>query len=130
MYITPYYRNSVSPIFNEIDRIFQNAFEGSAQSVAAALNIFEQDDRYLATIEAPGFSKDAFDIEVEQAVVRVNASAKIGEGEQAYDRELSRAFRLPESVNSANISARYENGVLSLELPKQPTAQPKKIEIQ
>ena len=130
MYITPYYRNSVSPIFNEIDRIFQNAFEGGAQAAAAALNIFEQDDRYFATIEAPGFSKDAFDIEVEQSLVRVSAQAQSGGGDSAFERSVSRSFRLPESVDGSSISASYENGILSLALPKQPAAQPKKIAVQ
>ena len=128
MYITPYYRNSARPLFNEIDRIFQNAFD-YGQNAVAALNIFEKDDAYLATIEAPGFAKDAFDIEVKQSVVRVSAKSASSEDDAALERTLSRSFRVPEAVDSARITARYENGILSLQLPKQPMAQAKKIEI-
>ena len=56
MYITPYYRNSFNPFFQQIDRLFENVFESELQPAYAGLNVYEKDDRYHVSLEAPGLA--------------------------------------------------------------------------
>ncbi|MGB0371171.1 MAG: Hsp20/alpha crystallin family protein [Opitutales bacterium] len=129
MYITPYYRNSFSPFIKQLDRIFENAFEFDAQPAYATANVYELDDRYVVSMDAPGFAKDAFDIEIERGQVRVQAESRSEDNDPGAARSVSRAFRLPETVDASAVSAKYEDGVLSLDLPKQAKATAQKIAI-
>lgn len=125
MYITPYYRNGFGSLFNQIDRIFENAFDQDLQPQRAPLRIYEREDGYVASIDAPGFSKEVFEIDVERSAIRVRAQAE----SEGFERKLERTFRVPESVDNAGIVAKYENGVLTLELPKKPAALAQKITV-
>lgn len=131
MYLTPSYRNNVAPLFDQLDRLFENAFASHANSYGhgGALNLYAIEDRYVATIEAPGFTKEAFDIEVESSVVKVQAELKASEDGTQAERALSRAFKVSDEVDTSRISASYENGILKIDLPKQPAAVAKKITI-
>ena len=130
MYITPYYRNNISNVFSQIDRLFEDAFSDNAQPAYAPVNLYEQDDRYIASMDAPGFSKDAFEIEFDHSVVKVKAEAKSeGDNTSSARRSISRAFRVPQAVDGAVISARYENGILALDLPKKAASVSQKIEV-
>ena len=130
MYITPYYRNNFSNVFRQIDRLFEDALDFNAQPANATVNLYEQDDRYIASMDAPGFSKDAFEIEFDQSVVRVKAEVKSESDNGSSDRRsISRVFRVPQSVDGSAITARYENGILALDLPKKAASVSQKIEV-
>lgn len=104
-----------------------------------AVNIKETDDNFMVEVAAPGKSREAFQIELDNEILTISSEEKT-ENENKEDngrytrREFSysnfkRAFSLPESVNSEEISATYENGVLKINLPKREEAkvQPKRM---
>ncbi len=98
----------------------------SAHLTLPALNITDEKDHYNISVAAPGFEKSDFDIEVDKNVLTISASS---EEEQQEDKKkyrhkeysyssFSRSFTLPFDINADSIIARYDKGILSLELPK------------
>jgi HSP20 family protein len=91
-----------------------------------AAEVFDDDDRVVVRIEAPGMDKDDLDVEVrddylvvrgEKRVSREGTHGRYHVSECAYGR-FERAIPLPEEVESGKASARYKRGVLRVELPK------------
>jgi HSP20 family protein len=104
---------------------------------APAVDIFEKGDDLVIRAEIPGVDKDDVDITVRNNSLTLRGERKreqeINE-DNSYRLERSygnfvRSFTLPRTVDSTRISARYDNGVLDIVLPKAEEAKPKKIEI-
>lgn len=105
------------------------------------VNISENDESFKVDLAAPGFNKDDFKLELDNNKLSVSAehkSDKEGKTENFSHKEFiqssfTRTFHLPENkVAEGDIKANYENGVLSLSLPKKEEAKrqaPRKIEI-
>ncbi len=104
-----------------------------------AVNIQETEDMFMVEVAAPGKSKKDFNIELDNDVLTISSEDKnekessdkkgrITRREFSY-RNFKRAFTLPETVNSEEISASYKNGVLMINLPKKEEAkvQPKRM---
>ncbi|WP_300318455.1 Hsp20/alpha crystallin family protein [Accumulibacter sp.] len=88
--------------------------------------VFDDDDKIVVQLEAPGLEKSDFDLEVlddhlvvrgEKQVERERTEGRYHVTECAYGR-FERAIPLPEEVDSAKARANYKNGVLRIELPK------------
>ena len=88
-------------------------------------------------LELPGVSKENIKVEVENAVLNITASKKAEKKEDAKDvyfneityGEYKRSFKLSDEVEQGNVGAKFENGVLRLELKKKEKAQPKLIDV-
>ncbi|MFN3753620.1 Hsp20/alpha crystallin family protein [Flavobacterium sp.] len=121
-----------------IDEFLKPDWFGGFQNLQTnipAVNIKETDTNYSLELAAPGKVKDDFTIEIDHNVLTISSEVKT-ENEQKDDngrytrREFSyaafrRAFTLPETVNTEDINANYENGVLFVTLPKKQEALPK-----
>ncbi|HTB32078.1 MAG TPA: Hsp20/alpha crystallin family protein [Bacteroidia bacterium] len=115
---------SWSPL-SVMDDFFSSQMSGRA-SFVPAVNISEKETNFLVEVSAPGFKKEDFKILSENGVLTISSEhteEKKEENAKFTRREFrkgsfSRSFTLPENVNTENISAAYENGVLSVELPK------------
>lgn len=98
-----------------------------------AVNIEENDQGFELSLIAPGFKKENFKIEMDQDVLSISAEWKDERKEKEgnfYRREFSqrsfeRRFQLPEGkIAEDEIKARYEDGILKIELPKRPEHKP------
>ncbi|HLF65401.1 MAG TPA: Hsp20/alpha crystallin family protein [Saprospiraceae bacterium] len=91
-----------------------------------AVNVVESEEEYTLEVAAPGMQKKDFSVHVEQGMLIVEAQARSSTGEKAgnYTRKefshtsFRRSFWLPENVMAESITAKYENGLLLLGLPK------------
>jgi len=103
-------------------------------------NIIEMDGEYKLEMAAPGLEKKDFKIEVDNGLLTISSEKKEEKKEEKknYRRQefsyqsFSRSFRLPENSVSDKIDAHYENGLLTLTLPKKektPTKAKKEIKI-
>ncbi|CAL5991568.1 Heat_shock protein [Hexamita inflata] len=90
-------------------------------------DVMETADAFVIKVDLPGFDKDQFDIEVgPDHVVRLSgkqSEEKETEGAKYHMRErsqveFSRSFRLPQNIKQQEVSAGYENGVLTVTVPK------------
>jgi len=104
---------------------------------APAVDIHEEDSRYLLTADIPGVNRSDVEITLDEGVLTVKGERKseTGLSEEGYRRRervvgtFVRQFNLPDTVDTANISAKAENGVLKIAIPKQEKLQPKKIAV-
>lgn len=129
-------QNSAFPsLFNEF---FNDNFFGWDRDLSKtnvpAVNIAETNDEYKLEIAAPGLSKDDIKINIEDhRLVISSEKTEEKEDKQAnyYRREFNysgfkRSFALPEhEVDEDKIDAKYENGVLSVVIPKREEAKPR-----
>lgn len=90
------------------------------------VNIIDTPTTYQLEIAAPGFEKTDFKVNLESNVLTISTEKKeekTSEADKVIRKEFSykafkRSFTLDEKIDSENISAKYENGILKLELPK------------
>ena len=125
--------------FNQIFDGFHPAAPGAAtgSSIAARFDVVERDDRFEARVEIPGVNKDDIDVQIDGATVRVKAEAKAdaaSEGSKVLHsnrvtRSWLRNFTLPAEVDEGRAEAAYQDGVLTLTLPKKEVVQPKRVAI-
>ncbi len=102
-----------------------------------SVNIVEKEGSYGFEVELPGFRESEIDVKLEKDVLSIKAEKEVREEEKSKDRNIVRersekyyrSFVLPENSDGEKISARFENGVLSLEVAKKEKEEPKKIEI-
>lgn len=118
-----------------------NANPLSTQGVVPAANIIDKEDRFTIEIAAPGMNKSDFAIDLEAELLTITAESKSADGEtelRFIRREFgchsfARSFTLPkDAVDADSISAKYENGILQVDIPKKEEAknkEPRKIEV-
>ena len=111
---------------NFFDRDFVSGFERNC-GCAPATNILEKPDQYEVQLAVPGLKKEDFHMEVENNMLTVSYQKKEDENsvneENFLRREyavenFTRSFTIPKQVNAENISARYENGMLYIAIPR------------
>ncbi len=116
------------------DSLFNEFFNNSySPALSPSANIKETDTAYAIELAIPGFTKDNFKIEVRDRVLEVSSVSDTAheEKKENYIRKefsyssFNRTFRLPRTVDADQISATYENGVLTLDLPKKEEAKVK-----
>ena len=96
------------------------------------VNVKESKDQYTIEVAAPGMSKKDFNVDVQNNMLVISSEKEAqdqegGEDENYVRREFSyssfqRSFSIPETVDADTIKAKYENGVLYVELPKKKEA--------
>jgi HSP20 family protein len=126
-----------------LSRLFESFFndmqgeEVSNRGWVPPVDIQETEEGYRLQAELPGLTKEDIQITLENNVLRLT-------GERKFEREarkesfhriertygsFSRAFALPNQVNAEGVQASFENGILTLMVPKAEQAKPRKIAI-
>lgn len=122
-----------------VDQIFQHSlsrffddsmwgFNGNIHSTRVPVNIRETDNSFEMELVAPGLKKEDLHLNVAGDTLTVSFEEKEDQKEENKQdgwiqqefrqRPFSRSFQLNDTVEAANIKARYENGILYLSLPK------------
>lgn len=130
---------SVPGLRNELDRLFEDFLErpgSEARRLTPPTDLWETEDAFVVEMEAPGFERDDFDVAIDRSTLTVTGVRDIdaAEDQDFHLRERAagrfrRSFSLPASVRTQDVTARYENGVLRIDLPKAEKARTKKIEV-
>jgi len=128
--------------FTEVNRLAQQLF-GSPQTgtwsrpAAMPADAYRNGDEFVIAFDLPGVDKDAIDIDIERNVLTVRAERRpVSLGDQAIaqltERPLgvfSRHMFLGDALNTAQIDATYDNGVLVLRIPTAEKAKPRKVAV-
>lgn len=110
--------------------------EGSSRMLRVpAVNICEEDAAYKLSLAVPGMKKNDFEIDLDGNQLTISCSKEESETEKdaRYTRKeyayhsFERSFTMPEEINRERIDASYENGVLTVTLPKNEEARRKQI---
>jgi HSP20 family protein len=137
------YRTSLTaPVFGlrrEIDRLFEDTFgRDSGSAWTPAVDIRENQNELKLDVELPGISPDDVEITTENGVLTIRGEKHSERKEEDDSRyhvversygTFMRSFQLPQGLDESRIEATFENGMLSIHIPKSALPQPKKIEI-
>ena len=100
------------------------------------INIFRQNDDFIAVTELPGIKRDDIDIQVHGDRVRIAGKRAIEyeEGSSLHRRErvsghFDRTIAMPVEVDASKVKAEYRDGILALFLPRAERDKPKSITI-
>ncbi|HMA22214.1 MAG TPA: Hsp20/alpha crystallin family protein [Gemmatimonadaceae bacterium] len=139
------YRTSLSaPVFGlrrEIDRLFEDTF-GRGEGMTAwnpAVDVRESDKELNIEVELPGINPDDVELTAENGVLTIRGEKrgerKEGEEDNRYhlvERSYGgfmRSFQLPQGLDESKIEADFNNGILSVHIPKAALPQPRRIQI-
>ncbi|HVF41141.1 MAG TPA: Hsp20/alpha crystallin family protein [Gemmatimonadaceae bacterium] len=126
----------------EIDRLFEDTFgsSGNGQSTwMPAVDIRETQQEVRLEVEVPGMRPEEVEVTAENGVLTIRGEKRNErkEGEESSRYHLversygsfMRSFQLPLGIDEEKIEAAYDNGILSIHIPKAALPQPRKIEI-
>jgi HSP20 family protein len=109
------------------------------REVSPAMDMVENEDGFLVSVDLPGVEKKDLEISVADNVLTVKgekkaASEKKDENSRFYRKEswegsFQRTISLPQGVDAAKIDAKMHDGVLQISLPKREEAKPKQIAV-
>ncbi|MCU9957168.1 MULTISPECIES: Hsp20/alpha crystallin family protein [Burkholderia] len=135
----PFSMDPVSDLFQGLFRPLRGMTLTDEPDLASVkIDVTESDDAYKVNAELPGVAKDDIDVQVTGRTVSINAKIERNneqkEGERVIRRErysgaISRSFSLPGEIDDAKATAAYQDGVLTLSLPKKTPAGQKKLTI-
>ena len=123
--------------FRELDRVTQQLFrgDGSLAPTAMPMDAWREGDTFVVEFDLPGLGADDIDLDVERNVVTVKAQRPtLDRAEEMIAAErprgaFSRQLVLGDNLDTGNIDAAYDAGVLTLRIPVAEQAKPRKIEI-
>jgi HSP20 family protein len=100
------------------------------------INIFQQNDDFVAIVELPGVDKDDLEIEVKENAIRISGdkTIKYEDGASIHRRErvwgaFDRTLSVPIQINPDAVKAEYRDGVLALFIPRAESDKPRTIKI-
>ncbi|WP_435067158.1 Hsp20/alpha crystallin family protein [Haloplanus sp. C73] len=108
------------------DRFDEEPFDGGDEATTAAVDVAETDDEFVVVVDLPGFDSSDIDLRVTDRTVHISAEHTAEREpdadtyhlrERAY-RSVSRSIQLPGDVDTDEVSAAYEDGVLTVTLPQ------------
>jgi HSP20 family protein len=129
-YKTPTYAPAAYPsLLDEMDRLFEAAFPngGFDWKGQFPIDLYKDTDAFVVRAELPGFRKEDLAIDLADGVLTITGTQKT-EGQP--DVNVTRSVALPENIDVEKITAAYENGVLTVTLPKREEAKPRQVAIE
>jgi HSP20 family protein len=135
----------LSAIQERMNQIFEDALarsrgreEGLRTGMwTPAVDIYENSDFVVVKAELPGVEKNRISVEVKDGILSLRGERKFEKEvkEESFHRiersygSFQRSFSLPVSVDQDQVTARFEDGVLEVKLPKKEKAKPKQIQV-
>ncbi|EGV50945.1 Hsp20/alpha crystallin family protein [Candidatus Endoriftia persephone] len=116
----------------------QVATAGTVSRWQPSVDILEQQERFVLSMDLPGVDPNTLEIQVEKGILTVSGERslrKVEDEAASYTRRervagsFSRSFKLPETADESTISAASEHGVLEIVIAKKAEAQPRRIKI-
>jgi len=137
------WRNHETPftaLSREVDRLLNEAAPRNAWNgygLVPAADIVETEAAFQVVVDLPGLDPKAIQISVQEGTLAIQSERKLAE--PAADATVHRSerpagtffrsFALPSSVDATKVEAKYENGVLTVVLPKREEAKPRTIQV-
>lgn len=110
---------------------------GPGREFVPAIDISEDDDRYTVSAEIPGTKKEDVTVELHEGTLTIRGEKRSEREEKGEQRRVversfgsfSRSFSLPPNADAEHIKARFENGVLSVRIPKSAETKPRTVDV-
>jgi HSP20 family protein len=129
---------------DRVNRLFQESAASTSgeeafttSSFVPPVDIYENEHNIVLKLEVPGVEQKDLDIRIENNTITVRGERKFEKEtkEENYHRverrygSFQRSFGLPNTVNTDNVTADYNNGILTVTLAKRAEAKPKQIKV-
>ena len=129
---------------NHLKRLFGESYKSgvpeealTTTGFAPLVDVYEDEHNVTLKIEVPGIDQNEIDVRIENNTLTVTGERKLEKEEKQenfrrVERQygsFSRSFTLPSSVDPAQVSAHYDQGVLKINLAKKAEAKPKQVKI-
>lgn len=129
---------------DRVNRLFQESAAQSGReegfttsSFVPPVDIYENEHNIVLKLEVPGVEQKDLDIRIENNTITIRGERKFEKEtkEENYHRverrygQFQRSFGLPQTVNPEQVTADYNNGILSVTLAKRAEAKPKQIKV-
>ena len=118
-----------------VDRQSGGQQQNLAQYAVPEVNIFETGEGYVLEADMPGVPKDGLEITLENGEITIvgrrPAEAATGQTvlQERQPADFRRVFELDPAIDTSRITARLDEGVLTLELPKSERVKPRKVAV-
>lgn len=126
-------RSPWSGLEGEIDRLFESAlgdFADASSVGRCSVNLYEDKDNTYVRAELPGVDRADIGVELVDGYLNIRATSKNCEGGREESFALNRSVCVPDAaVQTEKINAAYENGVLTVTLPKREEMKPRKVTV-
>ena len=124
-------------LLSEMDRFFEHGFAAAPKTWAPRIDAFDQEKELVIRVEIPGVKPDEVEITVEDRTLTISGKRQLEEAtEQAgyhrreiFSGEFKRTLVLPEGLNAEEITAKAEDGILRVTIPRRPEVLPRKIKV-
>ncbi|MFM0326537.1 Hsp20/alpha crystallin family protein [Caballeronia glebae] len=134
----PFSIEPVSEMFQGLFRPLRGLSLEESPLGQVKIDVSETDASYQVKAELPGIEKKDIDVKLDRNTVSIHAKSErnkeVKEGERVirrerYAGEVSRTFSLGSEIDEAGASAQYQDGILTLTLPKKAPADQKRLQI-
>ena len=122
--------------FRELDRLTEETLGGRQRSTVVPIDAYREGERFFVRVDLPGVDPQSIDLTVEKNVLTLRAERPFTgtEGQEWVLAErahgtFTRQLFLGDTLDAGAMTARYEHGVLFLEIPVAERAKPRKIEV-
>lgn len=128
-------RDEFDRLFERMSREFLPLRQPHDEGWHWDLEVEERDDAIAVKAEAPGFEAGDFDIRLEDGRLVLSASKIVetkddkGKAQERQRYECYESLALPQGIDKEKVEAKYHNGVLTVTLPKMPSAKSKKVTV-
>jgi HSP20 family protein len=127
----------MTQVQNQVNRLMDQVWNGRQESWLPAVDVFDTREAVVLKAELAGMDPDDIQIEVEDNVLTIKGERKFEEqvDDERYYRverrfgSFQRSLALPQGVKADEIAAAYEDGILTLTVPKADEQKPKRIEV-
>jgi HSP20 family protein len=133
-------------IQNELNRLFGRTYGGAEAGTGGAtgswvppLDVYESGDKYVVAVELPGIDPGEVEVSVEDSTLTIRGQREFfykDASDESFRRierrygQFTRTLTLPATADVEKIDAKFDKGVLTIEVPKREEAKPRKITVQ
>jgi HSP20 family protein len=120
------------------NRMLDNFFDEPVWNTQTpAVDVKEEEKRYVMEVELPGLTDKDIELKVEDSILTLSSKKEESKEEkkngyllrERRSAEFCRTFVLPQDAERAEVKAEFKNGLLLVDIPKKPEAQPRKIDV-
>jgi HSP20 family protein len=125
-------RLGVAGFDHELDWLFGTAlsgFSGAGRGGQFPIDLYQDKNNTYVRAELPGVTRDAISVEFVDGSLAIEASRKEKTGDNETTVSYSRQVSIQDEVQADKVSAVYENGILTVTLPRREEEKPKKISV-
>jgi len=114
---------------HEVNRLFQTVATSLGSNSAFPVDVYNDKENVFVRAELPGVDREALNVEITDDQLTISASRKDPANADSTAESLSRTITVPEPVQGEKVTAVYQDGVLTVTLPKVEAVKPRKVSV-